>query len=495
MDDRLLVEALRARDPGAPAAVYDAYAERLYAYSWMRLREQDAAQAAVSDALVVAEAQIERLRDPALFRPWLYAITRLECDRREPEQDRMPDLPVASHDQDDVDQRLLAWRAVLALSRRQRELLDLHVRHELAFDDIARVTRAPAKRVEEELELAGEDLETALVAEILAGQGPFGCGERGWLLRARRGELTPLLRERLVLHAGECEECAAFKPRTVSAARVFRVLPWAPLSDDMRKRVLDGFLDSERVGYRLFVATRVADYSADGFPIWPQRSAFARRVTRRRTFRSKMPAATEATPTVSGTPALAEVRPGVRAGRFAAAALATLMVLTGGTLVAYMALTGQVGRGVHALADGTGARPTVLPSRGLELNGRDERGLAGRDGATPVSATYLLGAAGSAVSPTASARTRQVQPGRVQNPKGANGGLLTPPEQRQAAVVPPPEEPGPAQAPPPSPPPVPVPSAPVPPSSQPPSDPPPSSSPPSPPVPAESEPSARPTTP
>jgi hypothetical protein len=79
MNDHLLVEALRGRDVGAPAAMYAAYADRLYAYCWFQLRERDAAQVALRDAFVVAEAHIGKLRDPDRFGPWLYAIARLGC--------------------------------------------------------------------------------------------------------------------------------------------------------------------------------------------------------------------------------------------------------------------------------------------------------------------------------------------------------------------------------------------------------------------------------
>ncbi|MFD0853877.1 RNA polymerase sigma factor, partial [Actinomadura adrarensis] len=74
MDDRRLVKALRARDPGAPADVYDAYADGLYAYCWFLLRGRDAAQVALRDAFIVAEAHVDKLRDPERFGPWLYAV-------------------------------------------------------------------------------------------------------------------------------------------------------------------------------------------------------------------------------------------------------------------------------------------------------------------------------------------------------------------------------------------------------------------------------------
>lgn len=444
MDDHLLVEALRARDSGAPAALYDAYAERLYAYSWMRLREQDTARAAVRDAFVVAEAQIERLGDPRLLVPWLYALAKLECDRREPDQEPAPDLPVASHDQDDVDERLLAWRAAAALSPRLRELADLHVRHDLSLEDVARVTRTPVKQIEEELGFAGVELETALVAEILVDQGPFGCADRAALLRARRGELTPLLREQLAAHAGGCDECAAFKPRTVSLSKVFRLLLWAPLPDDLRERVLGSFLDPELVGYRLFIATRVMDYGPEGFPIWPHRSALARRMARRgHTSQARTPAQAEA-PVVR------------RSGKLVATAVAVLVSLTGIPLTAFLVLTGQQGRGTHAIANGTGPRPTMLPSSGLSTTGA---GSGSASHATPVSATYPIGTSGSA-DPSTALPSRPhgagwFPSGGVQDPGGIGGLPPTSPGQRREPGTTPPEDgPGSSTPPPSSPPPT-----------------------------------------
>src|SRR4051812_37585786 len=143
MNDHLLVEALKSRDPGALPAVYAAYAAPLYAYCWSQLLGRDAAQVALRDTFIVGEAHIDRLRDPDRLEPWLYAIARLECDRRRPRPDVQPDLPVASHDQDDVDQRLMAWNAVRALSGLARELLELRVRRALPTAEVAAVLDLP----------------------------------------------------------------------------------------------------------------------------------------------------------------------------------------------------------------------------------------------------------------------------------------------------------------------------------------------------------------
>ncbi|MFG1998690.1 RNA polymerase sigma factor [Spirillospora sp. NPDC048911] len=279
MNDHLLVDALRSRDSGASAALYEAYADRLYAYCWFQLRGRDAAQVALRDTFIVAEAHIDKLRDPDRFGPWLYAIARLECERRMPYGGQPPDLPVASHDQEDVDQRIMAWQAVLGLAPLSRELLELRVRHQLSVPDLAAVFDLPVKEAQGALDRAHAELEMALTAEIMAHQGPYGCTERGVILRDRRGEMEHDLRLRLLRHAEECPLCGAFRPRTVSAAKVYGLLPQAEPPEALRLRVMSCFLDPELVGYRLFVATRVVEFSPGGFPVQPHRLVLPRRPT------------------------------------------------------------------------------------------------------------------------------------------------------------------------------------------------------------------------
>ncbi len=176
-------------------AVYDDYASRLYGYCWFQLRNGDAAQLAFRDTMMCAEVHIRELRAPAKLGPWLYAFARIECRRRRPAGPVMPDIPVAHHDQEDVDLRLMAWQAVNALPPLSRELLDLRYRHELAEYDIALVTGLPTREVAELLVQARVLLEAALIAEVLAHEGPFACPERAAILHQRKpapeGRRTP----------------------------------------------------------------------------------------------------------------------------------------------------------------------------------------------------------------------------------------------------------------------------------------------------------------
>jgi DNA-directed RNA polymerase specialized sigma24 family protein len=269
MEDRLLVEALRSRDPIAMGAVYDDYAERLYRYCWFQLRNGDAAQVALRDTLMCAEAHAGRLRAPARFGAWLYAFARIECRRRRPAGPVQPDLPVARHDQDDVDLRLMAWRAVTGLPPLSRELLDLRHRHGLTDPDIALVVGLRARDVADRLGQAGVLLEAALIAEILAHDGLDGCASRAALLRPRRDEIDADLRESLVRHSLECARCARHLPDNIAPGKVYDLLPKAPLPEPLRAHIMNCFTDPDLAGYRLFAAARVSRFGAHGFPAQP----------------------------------------------------------------------------------------------------------------------------------------------------------------------------------------------------------------------------------
>ncbi|MFB4298014.1 RNA polymerase sigma factor [Actinomadura sp. NTSP31] len=396
MNDHLLVEALRERDAGAPADMYAAYADRLYAYCWFQLRDRDAAQVALRDTFVVAEAHIDKLRDPDRFGPWLYAIARQECIRRSPAEERPPDLPVASHDQEDVDQRITAWEAVAALPAASREILELRVRHQMSIPDLAAILDVPAKEAEATLERAHTGLEAALTADILAKQGPYGCAERARLLRERHGDLTPELSERLMEHAHECSTCGAFRPRSVSAAKVYGLLPDADPPDELQLRVMNCFMDPELVGYRLFVATRVTEFTPAGFPVQPGQPTGTLRAPRpkRRLSPRRRPRGERGVLPPDGLAA--------QAAR-AFAVLVIVAILFGGGIA--------IVRGLFSTSEDAGPAGTLAQPRPSAIPGLSQKpvpdghsGAAGRNGVVdvaPVSATFPLGALGSSAPPTA----------------------------------------------------------------------------------------------
>src|SRR5260370_7366326 len=74
MDNHLLVEELKAATSGSIKAIHDRFALGLFAYCWFVLRNADAAQVAVRDSLIVAQAHIARPTEPELPDPCLYPL-------------------------------------------------------------------------------------------------------------------------------------------------------------------------------------------------------------------------------------------------------------------------------------------------------------------------------------------------------------------------------------------------------------------------------------
>ncbi|SDJ92655.1 RNA polymerase sigma factor [Nonomuraea jiangxiensis] len=277
MNDRVLVEALRARDAGAIAALYDAYAEGIYRYCWSLLLSADSAQVALRDTLIAAEAHAGALADPDRLGTWLYALARAECLRRRAAAPPGAAQALAQapplHDPADADLRIMAWNAVQSLPVADREVLELSHRHELPMPELAQVLGSPARRVEALQDTAREHLGDAITAEFLARKGPYDCAVRARILTGFSGELTREMREHLVGHLQHCETCAPHRGRQVSAAKVFQLLPPPVLPDSLRLRVLSCFLDPELLPYRRYVARRTAALGAAGFPVPTERNA------------------------------------------------------------------------------------------------------------------------------------------------------------------------------------------------------------------------------
>ena len=266
MNSSEIVSALRAGAPGAAEKLYDSYAEGLYQFCWFMLRNRETAKVALRDAIVLGEAHIARLSDPEMLKPWLYALARAECQRRQSPSANETDEPIARPDQQDADLRLMAWNSVMSLDPAERTAIDLVTRHGMEPPDAALVMGMPLLGTQELLAAARNGLEQALVAEILVHRGSHECPGRTDAMRGWAGTVTPRVRERLLRHAGSCPGCLSALPRNVSAARVFSLLPAPALPRAMRARVLSCFSDPELSGYRTFAAGRLTAFDAAGFP-------------------------------------------------------------------------------------------------------------------------------------------------------------------------------------------------------------------------------------
>ncbi|WP_405142584.1 hypothetical protein OG589_35110 [Sphaerisporangium sp. NBC_01403] len=287
MNDSVLVEALRARDPGALADLYDTFAESIYRYALAVLESSDSAQVALRDTLIAAEAHVHALADPERLRVWLYALARGECHRRRsviPPGDGEETLPgAASPEAPDGDLRRVAANAVGALHGDEREILDLLTRHAIPEHELATVLGTTAARADHLRQAACERLQDLVTTEILARNSSHDCAGRAAILAGFSGLLDEDTRGRLLGHIEDCAVCAPHRERQVSAAKVFNLLPLAELPETLRVRVMSCFIDPELVPYRRFVARRTGLLDPDGFPVretkgprrWPQALAGA----------------------------------------------------------------------------------------------------------------------------------------------------------------------------------------------------------------------------
>ncbi|WP_158642397.1 sigma factor [Actinomadura sp. WAC 06369] len=277
-DDERSALALAGGDPAALLQVMDRYAARLYDYCHALLRDRDEAAGALHDALVGAHAQISRLREPHLFRAWLYALVRAECLRRLGD----PGRPVERHEapevedgflgEDELARRLEARRlvrgALAVLRGRERESLDLMLRHGLDDAEIGGVLDMDAPEAAELTGAARARLDDAIAAAHLLRTAPDACPHLAGV--AGGGDAWPLpaaaVRD-LVRHVGSCPRCAPHVDRSPSAGRLLGLLPVAMMPHDLRGRVMTTATDPAMAAEYAAVADRSGPFDEWGWPV------------------------------------------------------------------------------------------------------------------------------------------------------------------------------------------------------------------------------------
>jgi DNA-directed RNA polymerase specialized sigma24 family protein len=240
-----VVAVLRAGAPDAAGQLYDTYAEGVYQYCWLALRSRERAQMATRDAVILADARIGELTDPLMLKAWLFAIARAECDQHCPGSAGESDEPVARPQHRDAALRIMAWNSVISLPADEREALDLVTRHEMTPAEVALVLGLPESAAPALIAAARQHLEQALAAEILISRESQECAGRADALRGWTGTVTPVVRERLLRHAGSCPACGPRLPRNVSAAKIFGLLPRPVLTEGGWAAVLSRLSDPE----------------------------------------------------------------------------------------------------------------------------------------------------------------------------------------------------------------------------------------------------------
>ncbi|MCO5998961.1 sigma-70 family RNA polymerase sigma factor [Actinoallomurus rhizosphaericola] len=258
-EDQRLAQALRAGHPTAMAEIYEAYAQRLYDYCHVLLRDQELAAQGLHDSLIIVQERGSVLPDPRLFRGWLYAVTRAECLRRRAEtgipEDRRKAREAEGLVEIDESTRRLVHAALMVLSSAQRELLDLALRHELDPHELAEVLNTTPQDVTLLVEQARNDLDDAFAAVVVAATGRDDCPSVPALAGPADRPLDAEACGRLARHIGNCPICGLRANRKVATARLLHAMPIAAVPAGLRARVL-GTVTPEHAGLRAAVAGR-----------------------------------------------------------------------------------------------------------------------------------------------------------------------------------------------------------------------------------------------
>ncbi len=316
MDDVRLVTALGERDARGVGAVYDRYADPLYAYCWMLLQDHDAAADAVHNAFLVAVERCDTLIEGSRLRPWLYALARAECRRRSrrdparaprarqragvaesepwgtgagpagwsrppaggwngsgptsaPGQASSPRRPDDTIDLGaDPHPRVLTRQAVDALGQRDREVLELWARHKLDEDELALALGVSARRARVRLARARRRFDRALPAAVFAApqNGSPACAALAELLADDEAASSTLTRRRLAAHLRTCVACASRRGSELSPVVLLRTLPTATAPASLRAGVLADARSPLLAPFRADLVEHDGPYRADGFP-------------------------------------------------------------------------------------------------------------------------------------------------------------------------------------------------------------------------------------
>ena len=288
MDDAQLVDAARAGDRNAIAAIYDRFADGIHDFCLSILRNRAEAADALQETFVVAFAGLDTLAEPARLRAWLYALAhRSLLDRiehygasffsdegelryRGPSDERLSRAELAE----------FVWEMAGGLDLADRVLLDLHLRQGLEGRDLAGASGIPGAQLEGRLSRLEAQVDRSLGALVVARTGRRHCPEMYGILDRPAARLTPELRAAITAHVDECERCNPRRRIAPSALELLAAAPVAAAPPYLRsvalgKAEMTG-VERESAGGRESLLVRLGwAFQRDGFPVLAARAAGA----------------------------------------------------------------------------------------------------------------------------------------------------------------------------------------------------------------------------
>jgi RNA polymerase sigma factor (sigma-70 family) len=141
-------------------------------------------------------------------------------------------------DQGQAELRSLIHSVLAGLRPIEREVIELSVRNDLSDNDLAIALGVSQSRAHNLASRARSRLEEALGALHIALTGREACPVLGDLLAEWDGQLTEEIRDLVIWHIGECKTCAHHGWGAMRPAAFSRLLPLAPLPQELREQVL-----------------------------------------------------------------------------------------------------------------------------------------------------------------------------------------------------------------------------------------------------------------
>jgi RNA polymerase sigma factor (sigma-70 family) len=231
-----VVRRAQAGERAAFAELYEAYFDAVYAFCWQLTRSAADAADAVQETFVKAVERLHTLREPAMFRGWLYAIARnaaLDLLRGRSRVGKLPeDLeamlaagsrrssdPVAVAEAKEVG--ALVWQAAKSLNPRDYSIFEMTVRHGLSSAEVAEALDIKPSHAYVLVNRLKDTLEDAVAALVMMRAGPGACPELDAVTAGLGADGASRLRQAVGKHVRSCEVCSERRAREASSTALF----------------------------------------------------------------------------------------------------------------------------------------------------------------------------------------------------------------------------------------------------------------------------------
>ena len=295
-DDAAIVARALANDPTAFGELYDRWFDRVLDLAYRIVLDTGTAADVAHDTFLAAYRNLGRLEDPSAFGGWLLRIARNRAIDRyratqltqsldqatatsagRPSAERAEDVIGTFTDParvaDDASFAALLWDAVDALGARDREVLDLSLRHGLSPSEVGHVLGVSDDTAHQFVQRALLRLGPALEARVLWRDGAPTCAAlRADLIAADvetfDGEAVRVIDR----HAAGCRECTERAHLQLDAADLFAAVPLLAIPE-LRTKTAYGLAEAG--------VPMQGSHAFDGGPPPPSRPPGGRRRTRR----------------------------------------------------------------------------------------------------------------------------------------------------------------------------------------------------------------------